>query len=156
MRISFKIILYFFFITVCSCKKDTEIIGQDGIKQIRFYLPGDITLDGSTRITDPQSHIYKFNIDHYAEIDSVIFSAWTSVPTPGNKSIIELYNVTDAIPISGSTIEGTTSAEPVLYQSDNLKDGFPRKEITLGLRLTGELSGEAVNATGAYLYIYRK
>jgi len=125
-------------------------------KQIRLTLPGNLSLDGSQVITEGQSNLYKFNIDDFVGIDSVIYTIWTRVPDPGNSNSIELFNITDNIGIAGSQITATSNSIPTLYQSSNIIDGFPHKEITLGLKIKGTTPGQVVNASGGYLYLYRK
>jgi len=132
--------------------------GLDGMvdKQIRLTLPGNISFDGSQVITEGQNNLYKFNIDDFAGIDSVIYTIWTSVPDAGNSNSIELFNITDNIGIADSQITATSNSTPTLYQSSNIINGFPHKEITLGLKFKGTNPGQVVNATGGYLYLYRK
>jgi hypothetical protein len=132
--------------------------GLDGMvdKQIRLTLPSDISFDGSQVITQGQNNLYKFNIDDFVGIDSVIYTIWTSVPDAGNSNSIELFNITDNIGIAGSQITATSNSTPTLYQSSNIINGFPHKEITLGLKFKGTNTGQVVNATSGYLYLYRK
>ena len=82
-----------------------------------------------------------------------MYVVWSSVPDSGNKCTIEMVNITDNIPISGSLIEVTSNSESVLYQSGNVIDGFPKKEITVGLRIKGHNDGQVVNATSGYLFL---
>ncbi|WP_026970238.1 DUF7151 family protein [Algoriphagus terrigena] len=132
--------------------------GVDGMfdKQIRFTLPGNVSIDGSQVISEGVNNIQKFNIDDFAGIDSVIYTIWTDVPHADNTNSIELFNITDNIEIAGSKITATSNSTRTLYQSSNIIDGFPHKEITLGLKFKGANPGQFVSATGGYLYLYRK
>lgn len=142
--------------SICSCCKDKDNIAISRDKQIRFALPPVISFNGSQAFTDQQQNIYKFNIDYFSPVDSAIYTVWSSVTGSNNKCTIELYNFTDNVPISSSLIEATSNTAPVLYQSSDIRAGFPHKEITLGLRIKGDVNGQAVNATSGYLYLYRK
>jgi hypothetical protein len=131
--------------------------GDPGLtdKQLRFALPGILANSNVAVITQGPSNLYKFNIDNFEGVDSVIYTIWSRVPDSGNKCYIELFNVTDNIAISGSLIEATSNAAPTLYQSSNLASAFPKKEITIGLRIKGENPEQTTNATFGYLYLYR-
>ena len=135
-----------------ACKKT---IIENGDKQIRFDF-SPVATTGQTWITYGSLNIYKFNIDYYKGVDSVFLSVWAYVPKAGNKGTIELYNITDSVPIPGSLIEVNASPEPILYQSSNIQKNLPHKEITLGLRLNGEMSGQLVEFNKSSLYLYRK
>ncbi len=153
-----KILFLGIIVMFSSCDKDNDTIEEKLLndKQIRFPLPSEITYTGATTITSGQDNLYKFNIDYFIGVDSVIYTIWSSVPTAGNKCSIELFDITDNQPIAGSLIEATTNSEAVLYQSSNIKSGFPHKEITIGLRIKGGIAQQTVNATSGFLYLYRK
>jgi hypothetical protein len=89
-------------------------------------------------------------------VDSVFLSFWAHVHNAGNKGTIELYNITDSVPIAGSLIEVHANNQPMLYQSTNITKNFPRKEITLGLRLKGENDGQLIELIKPCLFLYRK
>jgi hypothetical protein len=136
--------------------KGDQGISGDADTQLRFRLPEEIAYSNLEKISMGPSNLYKFNIDYFAHVDSIIYTVWSSVPNAGNKCSIEIFNITDNVPIAGSLIEVTSNTGSVLYQSANIVDGFPKKEITLGIRIKGNNAGEVVNATGGYLYLYRK
>jgi hypothetical protein len=141
---------------VAGCTKtvnDTTVLQGD--LQIRFSLPGDIVYDTVYRLTGDQDDIHKFNIDYYTDVDSAIYTFYSSVQN-GNNGTVELYNFTDSIPIAGSLINVVSNEAGGFYQSTNLTAAFPHKEITLGLRLKGSVQGSYLNAVSGYLYLYRK
>ena len=153
-------------LVVAGCKKTvvnpttTTVVNNDttilqGDRQIRFSLAGDIVYDTMYRLTDDQSNIHKFNIDYYAAVDSVFYSFYSS-GNDGNSGTVELYNFTDSIPIKGSLINVVSNGAIVYFQSGNLKDAFPHKEITLGLRLKESVQGSVFNAVNVILYLYRE
>lgn len=135
-----------------ACKKTTA---YNGDKQARFDFRS-VGTAGQTWITYGDLNHYKFNIDYYTRVDSVFLSVWAHVPKEGNKGTIELYNITDSVPIPGSLIEVTTNSAATLYQSSDIKNNFPHKEITLGLRLKSEMNGEPVEFSRSTLFIYKK
>ncbi|HMG90769.1 MAG TPA: hypothetical protein VK589_11945 [Chryseolinea sp.] len=106
--------------------------------------------------------ILRFNKGFYSAIDSVIFVAniWTS--DANTNCLVELYNVTDNIPISGSLLSTNSTVDyyaenlGVYVFSDDIKNGLPNKEITLGLRLRSETEGVTVSIQRAHLFIYKK
>ena len=141
---------------LASCNKTVnETRALQGDRQIRFSLPGDIVYDTLYRLTDQQSNIEKFNIDYYKDVDSVFYTFYSSVQK-GNNGTVELYNITDSIPIAGSLIKVVSNEAGDFYQSGNLAAAFPHKEITVGLRLKGSVQGSYLNAVSGYLYLYRK
>jgi hypothetical protein len=141
-------------LVVAGCKK-TVVNETPGDRQIRFSIPGNIVYDSVYSLTGEQDNIHKFNIDYYADVDSVIYSFYSSVQE-GNTGTVELYNFTDSIPIAGSLIQVVPNEAVGFYQSGNLKAAFPHKEITLGLRLKGSVPGNYLNAVSGNLYLYRK
>jgi hypothetical protein len=149
-------LLLLFSVSACDKDTDTTIQGNAGDKQIRLVLPGTISFNGAPVITSGQNNLFKFNIDYYPGVDSVIYTIWSSVSGAGNKCSIELFNITDNIPLPGTLIEAPTNSAPVLYQSPNIKNSFPHKEIEIGLKIKGDISGQTVNAVTGFLYLYRK
>jgi len=164
------IILGYQIISACSGKEGDPgpqgLSGPQGIqgikgeggptdKQLRFSLPSAVVFSNTPYVSGWIDNIYKFNIDNYEGIDSVIYTIWSEVPNPGNKCTIELINITDDTVISGSLIEVMANAEMTQYQSGNLVSAFPKKEITIGIRLKGQNPDQFANAVGGYLYLYR-
>lgn len=139
---------------VAGCKK-TVVNEAPGDRQVRFTLPGNIVYDSIYSLTGEQDNIHKFNIDYYDDVDSVIYSFYSSVQE-GNTGTVELYNFADSIPIAGSLMHVSRNEAIDFYQSGNLKAAFPHKEITLGLRLKGFVQGKFLNAVSGILYLYRK
>jgi hypothetical protein len=127
-------------------------------KQIRMLIPTTlISFDGSQAISSSFESIQKFNIDYYPGVDSVIYTVNAAITGQDNKGYIELYNLTDNKSIDGSLITATDNQTDnyVLYQSGNLLKGLPHKEITIGIRIKGEVSKD-VRIYQCYLYLYRK
>jgi len=105
-------------------------------------------------LSDKIVNIQKFNIDYYADVDSVIYSFYSG--GDNSSGTVELYNFTDSIPIAGSLINVVTNGGDMFYfQSGNVKAAFPHKEITLGLRLKGSVEDGFFNAAQGVLYLYR-
>jgi hypothetical protein len=139
--------------TTIIINNDTTVIQGDN--QIRFSLPGDIVYDTMYVLTGEEGNIHKFNIDYYPDVDSVFYTFYSFVKN-GNSGTVELFNLTDNIPIAGSLINVVSNEAGGFYQSGNLTAAFPHKEITLGLRLKGSVQGSYLSAVSGYLYLYRK
>ncbi len=140
-----------------GCRKTVEdpTAVPPGDRQIKFSLPYAASYDTMYWLTDEQVNIHKFNIDFYSDVDSVIYGFYSYLEKDNNGTI-ELYNFTDSIPIAGSLINVVSNENKGYYQSGNLKDAFPHKEITLGLRLKGSVTGNYLNAVSGYFYLYRE
>ena len=142
---------------IAGCRKTVEdpTAIPAGDRQIKFSLPYAASYDTMYWLTDEQVNIHKFNIDFYTDVDSVFYGFY-SFQENDNNGTVELYNFTDSIPIAGSLINVVSNENNGYYQSGNLKDAFPHKEITLGLRLKGSAQVNYLNAVSGYFYLYRE
>jgi len=127
-------------------------------KQILFHLD----FSANTTSTNPVvgGELIKFSKRNYPNVDSIILVANPYVADATNTAIIELYNMTDNIPISSSTITSSnlyvgTNIRPYL-QSGNLFNSLPDKEISLGISLKSGTAGKFAAAGNCFLILYRK
>ncbi|GAO43843.1 hypothetical protein [Flavihumibacter petaseus] len=130
---------------------DTTIVS--GPYQVRIQLPG--LGWQSTEYWIPESfRIERFNIDYYSGVDSVAFSFSNILePLPG-AGTVELFNLTDNVPVEGSLINIPANSGPTYFQSANLVRSFPHKDISLGFRLRAAKDGELIQMADGVLYIY--
>lgn len=143
-----KQIIFLSFIFLLSCTKDLEI------KQLKidFHLPG-FTMMGSSetgRIFGELQY-FNFNINNYGNCSSVMLVGIIGTDDPGT-CYLDLYNLTDSVPIANSVIS-TTSSSHVWAESQNIVEEFPDKDINLTLRLRSENDGDFVGFKSASLYI---
>lgn len=149
-------------ISVTEIRDTTIIVDSPLDKQIMLYLPEPI---GSLDTTWGPGifNIYHFNKANYAGADSVIFMANPNVfGDPTNYSQVCLYDLTDSVPIAGSTLSSNTSSQNVFLQTGNIYNALPNKEITLTIALRGTKSEVNAGGTSAaqvstcYLFLFRK
>lgn len=148
-----------------SCKGDDGPAGpsgQDGTsdKQVRLSFVGGLTAtDTLGTFCYASQYITRFNKSNYVGLDSIIFSANMSSQSPTSTCIVELYNVTDSVFISGGSLS-TNAAGPVEHwpwiYSGNVMNAIPNKEITLGFRVRPTQQGMAGAVATAQLLLYRK
>ncbi|MBX2840293.1 MAG: hypothetical protein KTR26_00875 [Flammeovirgaceae bacterium] len=98
-------------------------------------------------------YLKNFDIRHYAAIDSIIFSPIISANDSGGQVYVELFNLTDNVPIINSRlVSNAGNFDPVFTK--NILRYFPSKKIDLALRLKSE-TGEEVSGYFANLFIYK-
>ena len=160
------ILVLVFLLLVISCegpKGDTGptgIQGQDGNndKQIRIAFPSGVNTFETTWYTlEPAFDLFGFNIDNYGGVDSVILSVVTTMNNEEDTCFVQLFNLTDNLPIESSYI-WSNNDESVRIMSGNIFNELPNKEIELTIRIHGSI-GEYPNivfATAPYLILYRQ
>lgn len=104
---------------------------------------------------DPTYNFPDFNKNYFQNVDSIIFVPSLNTIDPYTKCIVELYNITDQVPIQNSLVESYSQGWNFSY-SKNIYDYLPDKKIDLGMRIRSEKEGNFVS-TGmvSYLYIYK-
>jgi hypothetical protein len=115
----------------------TTTNGEDGV-----ILPDHISL-------------LRFNMYNYQNVDSAIFAAEINSSQSNNNCIVELYDVTDSTEIQGSQLHSSSTSFKYVFSND-IKDNFPTKEITLGLKLKSQNNGISVEIVRAHIFIYKK
>jgi hypothetical protein len=143
--------------------RDTILIVDSPLdKQIMLYLPEpDGNLD--TTWTAGNFNIYHFNKANYTGVDSVIFMANPNVVgDTTNYSQVRLFDLTDSVPIGGSTLSSNTTSQKVFLQTGNIYNALPNKEITLTIEIRGTKSERGAGGTSiaevynCYMFLYRK
>jgi len=131
--------------------------GQNGLMDKQIFL--SLGFSGNTTSTTPISggELIKFSKKNYPGVDSIIFVANPYVADITNTSIVELFNVTDNVPINNGKI--TTSRlydAQAFLQTGNVYNQLPDKEITLGIRFSSGTSGKFAATGSCFLILYRR
>ena len=134
--------------------RDTTI--YNNIKQIGLGLPTFNTAD-TLYIPTQYYSLQKFNIDYFPNADSVFFRGNIVLGNTDNV-VFQLYDITDSIPIEGSNITFTkqNANTQAYYQSGNIVNSLPHKEISLGISMHNSTSGAFVGMNDAILFVYMK
>lgn len=146
---------------VTYISKDTTIIVDSNLdKQIQLYFFAGQGVQTTTP-TIVAGRTYKFNKHNYVGVDSIVFM--TNPNTAGdtsNYSIVSLYDITDSVPIAGSTLSNNVHNPNIFVQTGNIYKSLPDKEITLGvtIRSKNDVTGsnQVAQVSDAYLFLFRK
>ena|GEM_PF-2140773 len=130
-------------------------------KQIILPIFGTAPSLNYTTSTIPQSFgaLLKFNKHNYPGVDSIIFVCTPYVDDVSYASYIQLYNLTDKLPIANSTIVTNNSfGNPVssTLQTKNLYDYLPDHDVTLSVSLFTGTPGHSISSGYCFLYLFRK
>ncbi len=126
-------------------------------KQIRFeYDFQDFLVATNTSwVMSPNACLLtKFNIENYIGVNRIVFSAAIESANGANNCFVELYDLTNDVPISQSTVQ-TNSTTVVWVDTINIFSQFPDEEITLGVRIRSEINGIQVRCRRVALFLYR-
>ncbi len=135
--------------------------GIDGVidEQIRFVI---YSIQGGASGNSSTSGVLygdlvDFDIGNYPEVDSAVFvtNIYISDRNIDNNAIAELYNSTDGLVVSNSTVM-TNSLEAVTLFSGDIFNSLPSGKVTLNIRLRNETSGTAFIEGNSYLLLYRQ
>ena len=132
--------------------------GVDGlsINQVRFQLVSLTALGSSSTTGDmapPWMYLKKFKKSDFSLMNSAIFSAHISTEGGSPSTcIVDLFNLTDNVVISGSEVQ-TTSSTRVWVNSGNFLNNIPDKEIDIAIRLRTNTAGGFANCVQAYLIL---
>jgi hypothetical protein len=133
--------------------------GQNGQSNNDKQILLPINWSANTTNTTPVigGQLLKFSKLNYPGVDSIILVTNAYVGDASNTSIVELYNITDNVPITNSTITTNNlySATGFL-QTGNLYGALPDKEITVGISLRSGTAGKFAATGDPYLILYRR
>ncbi len=147
MKLKHAILFAYALISFTACKKET-VSPID--KQVRLELSAVFDVGTSdTAWTIPYYETYqlvKFNKHNYIydRVKSIIFTPSMHTSDQNVSCIVELYNVTDSVPIAGSQVVSNDLSWH-FYESQNIKDALPDKEITLSIRIKSQRNGTFVS-----------
>ena len=101
----------------------------------------------------------RFNKNNYPGVDSITLVCNPGVFESTNTLTIQLYNITDGIPIANSSIStnntGTNLMAPIL-ESGNAFTSLPNHTINLGTSIKSSISGQYSFSGNCFLYLYRR
>lgn len=128
-------------------------------KQIRIRFGGlDIATDSDewTKTRYETLTLIKFNKNNYPGVDSIIFTPSAYSNAAGINCYVQLYNLTDNVPIENSTVQSDVY-DYIFIDSGNIYNYLPDKEIDLAIRIKSGRKGTIVS-TGVvnHLFLYRK
>ncbi len=138
---------------------DTKYVcnGQNGTSDKQISLPLNYSANTTSTIPVTGGELIKFSKRNYTNVDSIIFVANPYVADITNTAILDLYNITDNVPISNSRITtNSLSSDRVFLQTGNVYNAIPDKEITLGISLKSGNNGMFAASGSCYLILYRK
>ena len=105
----------------------------------------------------------EFNITDYPGVDSVkLMASVYAYPTGSSSSdfppvaILELFNITDSLPLQNSRILSDRQAPGPLMSSRNVRASFPEKTISLGLKISSRYPGDNAIGANVFMIMYRR
>lgn len=100
----------------------------------------------------------RFSKKNYLGVDSIVLVGRPYIwPGATNTAIVELYNITDGMPIASSKITSDNEYTNASFvSSSNCYSSLPDHEITLGIRVYSANNGLYIATGPLYLYLYRK
>jgi hypothetical protein len=137
------------------CNGANGVSGGEQDKQIVLPLGGSVSASLTPSLgLDP---IIKFKKSNFVGVDSIVFIAVPFVSDPSFQSVVDLFNVSDQVGITGSEIASNQLLNVNGFlQTGNLYDQIPDKEITLVTRTRSTREGAYAGCYYAYLVLYRK
>jgi hypothetical protein len=121
-------------------------------KIIILPIPGS---NSNTQSTSPLigGSLLKFNKNNYPGVDSVILAC-----DPYGSAIVTLYNMTNQVTISNSTLISNGNVAGNYIETGNLFSVLPTHTVTIGVSLRSADDGKFASSSwlGCYLYLYRK
>ena len=133
--------------------------GEDGTndKQIRIPFPSGVTTYNTTWDTlETAFALFSFNVANYVGVDSVIFSVVTAMNNGQDTCFVQLFNVTDNLPVQSSFM-WSNNYNSIRLMSGNIFNELPNKEIDLTILIRGSIGQypNIVFASSPYLILYR-
>lgn len=131
--------------------------GQNSMSDKQIFLSINFSANSTSTVPIIGGQLLKFSKKNYPGVDSIILVANPYVDDVTNTSNVELYNITDNLPINNSKI--TTSnlfSATTFLQTGNVFGQLPDKEITLGIRFSSGTDGKFASSGSSFLILYRK
>jgi len=131
--------------------------GQNTMTDKQIFLSINFSANSTSTTPVIGGELIKFSKNNYPGVDSIIFVANPYVSDVANTSNVELYNLTDNVPINNSKITtGNLYGYRSFLQTQNVFNQLPDKEITLGIRFSSGNAGMFAAVGSAYLILYRR
>lgn len=122
-------------------------------KQIRIDFANPTVTTSHTFPYENYGSIYRFNVQHYRDIDSVVFAAELFVTDNGGEAVAQLVDRSSSVVLAELTSSSTSRA---YVESANLLFALPPEEATLDVRMRSSQYGVTAGISGATLLLYRK
>ena len=128
-------------------------------KQVIIYFPANgiaysTTLAGG--YVDTVEVLRDFNIVNYADADSINFSAYLQTSDSSVSSTVNLYDMTNNVPINNTTLTSNSTQSEFKTTSANFLHDLPQTPINLGIQLKSGLDGTIVYYYLPMITIYRQ
>ena len=148
-------------VLITGCEGPVGPQGPNGLNgsndnQIRLQIPAAIgTSSTSGGMHGESNALIKFNAHYYYGVDSVIFVGCLKSGNPNTNCMLDLFNLTDSVFITGSLIQ-SNNTDYKWVSSGNIFNELPDKEINLVVRIRSQTAGILVQASTAYIFLYRR
>jgi len=128
-----------------------EIGGLD--KQIRIDFANPTLTTSRTFPYEHYGSIYRFNVQNYRDIGSVVFAAELFVSDSGGEAVVQLVDRSSSVVLAELT---SSSTSRTYVESANLLSALPAGEVTLDVRVRSSQFGITAGISGATLLLYRE
>jgi hypothetical protein len=89
-------------------------------------------------------YLRKFRKSDFSSMRSATLSAYIRCNDAGTTGTVDLYNITDNVPLAGTEISATDTGDGVWVDSGNFWDNLPDKEIDIAMRIRTSIEGSYV------------
>jgi hypothetical protein len=141
--------------SVCNGQSGTNGSSDRVIILTLFSSSSSYGTSSPTGVIHP-AVLVKFFKRNYVGVDSIKFVANPLVTDASTLGMVQLYDVTDSVPIANSTLTTNITTPGRFLESNNVFSFLPEKEITLGVRLLVNSGSGNVFVSSAFLVLYRK
>jgi hypothetical protein len=93
---------------------------------------------------------------NYADADSINFSAYLQTSDSSVSSTVNLYDMTNNVPINNTTLTSNSTQSEFKTTSANFLHDLPQTPINLGIQLKSGLDGTIVYYYLPMITIYRQ
>ena len=135
------------------CNGDSGIVELDNLIRIPLGSPNFGTCDTTWAMTEHESfQLHDFNKLNYPHVSSILFVPSIYSLEESNTVTLELYNVTDSVPIANTQISSNV-VRYIFKYSGNIYNDLPDHAVTLCIRVKNsrlDICGQA----GFYSYLY--
>jgi hypothetical protein len=140
------------------CNGISGTLELDNLTRIELGSPNDGTCETGWYLSQHDTfYLHDFNKLDYTNVASILFvpSMYVTENDVNNFITVELFNITDNVPIPNTQITSYENAYIFKY-SENIYDALPNYPITLAIKLKSNDTGSCVMlGYVSYLYILR-
>lgn len=128
-------------------------------KQVIIYFPANgigYSTTSASGYVDTVEVLRDFNILNYANADSINFSAYLQTSDSSVSSAVNLYDMTNNVPINNTTLTSNSTASEFKITSVNFLHDLPLSPINLGIQVKSGQEGTIVYYYLPMITIYRQ